>query len=67
MKLALFLPEKSVFLPKKSKKSDFHYFGLPHKAENCLKISLNMEYVQMNVDFPNIRIKLIKSLILMSK
>ena len=43
-KLVLFLPEKSVFWPKKFKKSDFQCFSLPQKSKKYLKDSLNLEY-----------------------
>ena len=40
-KVVLFLPEKSNFSPKKSWKSDFQHFSLPHKEKNYFKISIS--------------------------
>ena len=43
-KFVLFLLEKSAFWPKRSKKSAFHLFSLPHKASFNLIISTNIYF-----------------------
>ena len=59
-KLVLFLPEKSAFWPKKSKKSDFQVFSLQQNAKNYLKISLNLEYFPIKVDSPYVGIRFLE-------
>ena len=38
----------------------FSLFSVSHKAKNNLQISLNMEYFQIKVDLPNVRIRFLE-------
>ena len=55
-----FCLKSPLFGQKKSKKSDFHFFSLPHKAKKYLKFSLNMEYFYTKVDLINVGIKFLE-------